>query len=69
MKTRTITSGSYTFPMNSRERDRLLHSMTPDARARFYDREMEAHTRLKGLNEAEEADAAYERKKASSKPL
>jgi hypothetical protein len=66
MRTKTITSGSYTFPMEPRERDRLLHSMTPDARAWFYDREVEALIRLRGLNEAEDADIAYEARQRST---
>jgi hypothetical protein len=41
--------------MKPRERERLLESMTPDARAWFYDREMAA---LKTLKEQEEADNA-----------
>lgn len=65
-KTQTITSGGYTFPIPRRERDRLLHSMTPDARAWFYSREYAALTHLNALNEAEEADAAYEARAATS---
>jgi hypothetical protein len=30
------------FPMKPKDRERLLYSMTPDARARFYEREMKA---------------------------
>lgn len=63
-KTQTITSGPYTFPMPTKHRNRLLHSMTPDTRAWFYRREIAALTHLNALNEAEEADAAYEARAA-----